>query len=836
MAAYEQENKEMGQQIEVSGQHVISQLEAVFDAMVDGVFVYDGSGKLIKTNAAARELLGGEELYRVPTTSLQEGVRRFRLRDPRGLPLSEEQWPVYRLLRGEEFKGTSAADVLIHTLAGQERILSLSGSPVRDRQGQVVGGVIIARDVTESRRMEEAKHRSEEMLQVALRNSSISIFRQDLDLRYTWMYNPPTSTPEFVVGKTDADFVSPELASYLAQLKRLVLTSGESIHEEVQVTGPGGLRFEQLTLEPLRDDAGNIVGLTGTSINITERKQLEQRTHRALEALLAMAQVMAQRTNPGQEISSGLRSMVQQIAVLTRDVLGCDRLSLHQLEPDTDRLLPLAVVGLSPEMEQLWWADQGQNTAPLSDRFEAPLAARLRQHETLILDLTIPPYNKYPNPYEVSSILIAPLTINGRLLGLLEMDYHSANHIYSDEEIVLAQAACRLVALVIEREQLMSTNQHLRELIELAHDAIIVRDPESSIQFWNQGARQLYGWTQEEALNQTAHALLATRFPISREVVDTSLAERGQWEGILQHTRRDGELLTVESRQVLVRDAAGQPSSVLEINRDITDRERLTQERAEAQAGERALRESNQMMDEFIGIAGHELRTPLTTVKASVQLASRQVKRVLTQEMSAADILRQLSLVQGHLTRSERQIAMQNRLIGDLLDVSRIHAGRLELHPDLCDIAALVREVVEDQQYLTPERQLKLSIDTTGEILVLADADRVRQVVSNYLSNALKYSEASKPVMIQIGVAAMQVRVSVCDEGPGLSPEQQTRVWERFYRVPDIEVKTGSGVGLGLGLHISRMIIERQRGQVGIESEPGKGSIFWFTLPLAEPS
>ena len=833
MPAYEQENKG---QMDAPVQQVIDQLEAVFEAMADGVFIYDDHERIIKTNIAGRELLGGVELYRSPSTSLQEGAERFRMRDSRGLPLGEEQWPVRRLLRGEEFKG--AADVLIETLTGEERFLSLSGSPVRDAQGRIVGGVIIVRDVTESRRIEEAKRRSEEMLQVALHNSSIAIFRQDRDLRYTWMYNPPTSTPEFVIGKTDADFVSPELAAYLTQRKRHVLISGESVREEVQITTPSGQRFELLTLEPLRDEGNNIVGLTGTSINITERKQLEQRTHHALEALLAMAQVMVQRTNPDQEISttSGPRSIARQIAVLASDVLGCERLSLQQLEPGTGRLIPLAVVGLSPEIEQVWWTNHEQNTAPLVESFEAPLVARLLRQETLILDLTTPPYNKYPNPYGTSSVLIAPLTLNGKLLGLLEMDYRGSDHVYSDDEIALTQAVCRLVALVIEREQLQASNQRLSELIELAHDAVIVRDPESCIQFWNQGAEQLYGWTKAEALDQTTHALLATRFPVSQESVDASLAERGQWEGILQHTRRDGAQLTVESRQILVRDSAGQPSSILEINRDITERERLTQERAEAQASERALRESNQMMDEFIGIAGHELRTPLTTVKASVQLANRQVKRVLTQEMPAAEILRQLSLVQGHLTRSERQIAMQNRLISDLLDVSRIHAGRLELHPDLCDIAALVREVVGDQQYLTPERTLELTIDTEDEILVLADADRVRQVVSNYLSNALKYSEANKPVAVRVQVAPTQVRVEVQDEGPGLSLEQQARVWERFYRVPDIEVKTGSGVGLGLGLHISRMIIERQRGQVGIESGPGKGSTFWFTLPLAELS
>ena len=177
---------------------------------------------------------------------------------------------------------------------------------------------------------------------------------------------------------------------------------------------------------------------------------------------------------------------------------------------------------------------------------------------------------------------------------------------------------------------------------------------------------------------------------------------------------------------------------------------------------------------------------------------------------------------------------MQNRLVSDLLDVSRIHADRLELHPELCNLITLIREVVEDQHYITPQRTLELSLNTPDEILVLADSDRIRQVVSNYLSNALKYSEASKPVQISVDLLDTQVRVSVHDEGPGLTSEQQQRIWERFYRAPGIEVRTGSGVGLGLGLHISRTIIERHDGHLGVHSHPPHGSTFWFTLPLAE--
>ena len=694
------------------------QLEAIYDAMADGVFVYDARAQLVRVNAAGRELLGGALLYS-PSSSLREGAARFRIRTAQGVPLAEEQWPVKRLLRGDEFNGKRSEDVLIQVLSGEERLVNLSGASIRDLQGQIVGGVIIIRDVT-------------------------------------------------------------------------------------------------------------------------EHKRPEQRTHRALQALIAMAQVIVRGNDRTDEVgsdqnaSSVSRRVAHQIAMLTCDVLGSERLSLHQVEPETERLLPLAVVGLSAEQEQMWWAEQERSTATLSQGVDPALVARLRQEEVLILDLSQPPYNELPNPYGIRSMLVAPLSLDGRLLGLLKLDYRGADHVYTDDEIALTQAAGRLIALVIEREELLASNQRLSELIELAHDAVIVRDAQSRVLFWNMGAEHLYGWTKQEALGQVTHTLFSTRFPLAREAVDAALAEHGQWEGTLLHTRRDGAQLTVESRQILVHDVAGRPSSTLEINRDMTDRENLMHERAEAQANEHTLREVNQLMDEFIGIASHELRTPLTTIKASVQLARRQLGRLLKQDMLPADTLRQLSQVQSHLDRTERQIAMQNRLVSDLLDVSRIHAGRLELHSAVYDLAMLVREVVEDQRSITPNRTLDLSIDTQGEILVLADADRVRQVVSNYLSNALKYSVATEPVAVHVEASTTQVRVSVRDQGPGLTPEQQQRVWERFYRVPNVQVKSGSGIGLGLGLHISRMIIERLHGQVGIESIPGQGSTFWFTLPRAD--
>ncbi len=134
---------------------------------------------------------------------------------------------------------------------------------------------------------------------------------------------------------------------------------------------------------------------------------------------------------------------------------------------------------------------------------------------------------------------------------------------------------------------------------------------------------------------------------------------------------------------------------------------------------------------------------------------------------------------------------------------------------------------------MAPTRLIHLELPAE-EVRVLVDAGSIGQVVTNYLSNAIKYSASDQPVDVTLRVEEHTARVSVHDEGHGLSHSEQERVWERFYRVPGIEVQSGSREGLGLGLHISRTIIERHQGQVGIQSIPGHGSTFWFTVPLAE--
>ncbi|GAC1361583.1 MAG: hypothetical protein NVSMB44_15450 [Ktedonobacteraceae bacterium] len=735
------------------------QLEAMLESVPDALFLVNQEGKTIRMNRAARALLPIEqqEEYNSFWRGTQMGAQLF-IRGIDGHALDPEEWPSARILRGEILTASNAIELILRGPDGRDLFVSVMGGPVCDAEQRVVGAVAVMRDVTENRVVvqrvltseHEAAERSRQLeatfnamtdgvvIYDALGNMQRvnAAYRQLIGLDKAPQHAKLTPAERGAMLALRDEYGRPLIGPRQPVQRMLageVFTASQAM--DIQVHTLDGREVQlNVTGTPMYDQEQRLTGGVLIFRDVTTRRKLERRTQEALEALLTMAEELVQLPEQAERQDATARTadgVSKPLAELIRRVLGCQRVSLTGVNQQTHELYSLAVVGLSPELERHWRERQsGFNLHEILSS-AVPLDPQ-KSNDPFVVDFTRPPLSDYSNPFGIQSMILAPMAIGQRMVGVLALDYGNTAHAYTQGELSLTRAVADLSALVIERE-------------------------------------------------------------------------------------------------------------------------RLLHEQAEAQANVLALHETNRMMDEFIGIAGHELRTPLTTIKASVQLANRQVGRLLSvPDTLPAAAEKQLTVVKGHLDRTERQIGMQNRLVSDLLDVSRIHADRLELHPELRDLVTVVRDVVEDQHYLTPQRTLNLSFNTSNtsntdnnnkaahangtpdEILVLADADRIRQVISNYLSNALKYSEASKPVSISVDLLDTLVRVSVRDEGPGLTLEQQQHIWDRFYRAPGIEVRTGSGVGLGLGLHISRTIIERHDGQIGVNSAPGHGSTFWFTLPLAE--
>jgi signal transduction histidine kinase len=234
----------------------------------------------------------------------------------------------------------------------------------------------------------------------------------------------------------------------------------------------------------------------------------------------------------------------------------------------------------------------------------------------------------------------------------------------------------------------------------------------------------------------------------------------------------------------------------------------------------RARREAaeSRLKDVFLGLASHELRTPLTCLKLNVQLVHHHLAGLDTR-------------LAERVAGLHHSVDRMTRLVDEMLSVAAISAGQLPLRLARCDLADLCRGIAAEQAQVA-QRALDLAVPD-GPVLVTADEDRLGQVLSNLVTNAFKYSPPERAVRVTLAVGDAEATVTVRDEGPGIPEEALPHVFERFYRVPGIQVRAGSYVGLGVGLYLSKAIVEQHHGRIWLDSTVGEGSAFSFALPLA---
>ncbi|HKW78942.1 MAG TPA: hybrid sensor histidine kinase/response regulator [Candidatus Limnocylindria bacterium] len=241
------------------------------------------------------------------------------------------------------------------------------------------------------------------------------------------------------------------------------------------------------------------------------------------------------------------------------------------------------------------------------------------------------------------------------------------------------------------------------------------------------------------------------------------------------------------------------------------------------------LEEVDRLKTQFLSMASHELRTPLTAVSGFIQVARRRVARAAEQGDPGIDWKQEATRAAETLELAQRQARRLGRLVDELLDVSRLQLGRVELQQREIDLVASVREVVERLRLLNTTHTFEFGADHESAP-VIADLDRIDQVFENLLGNAVKYSPNGGAVVIGLRVDGDQAHVTVRDQGIGIAADEIDNIFNLFYRSPD--PRAGHVGGLGLGLYISREIVTQHGGKLWAES-PGDGSTFHVTLPLA---
>lgn len=350
---------------------------------------------------------------------------------------------------------------------------------------------------------------------------------------------------------------------------------------------------------------------------------------------------------------------------------------------------------------------------------------------------------------------------------------------------------------------LQESEEYLASIVQTVRESLVVLDPDFRVISVNDHFLRTFKVSSEETEGQILYdlgngqwnipqfkLLLETILPTSNPV------EEFEVEHDFPHIGK--KLMLVNAHRIELENQF--KDRILIAIEDITDR-----------------REIERRKDDFLSIASHELKTPLTTIKGYVAMMDRLMPENSSDKFKSV------------VEKTGIYIDRLNNLISELLDVSRIQTGNIELHKKPFDFDKTVLEAVENIQSATKSHTIVVK-GTTG-VEYLGDESHIIQVINNLLSNAIKYAPQTSEVLVHLGLVSNYLKVSVTDYGMGIGPEDQKKIFERFFRVGEIQERFP---GMGIGLYICDQIIKNHGGSLWVDSEKGKGSTFSFTLPLNE--
>jgi PAS domain S-box-containing protein len=571
---------------------------------------------------------------------------------------------------------------------------------------------------------------------------------------------------------------------------------GTEVPLKVDRTGEGVLveAYLNLVYQPLHNAQGDIDGILAYSVEVTEQVQARHRVEELNRQLEAEKDALHQAEQEAQakagELTATFEAMTEGVVVSDSEGrakhTNAAFRAFFSLPADTD-----------PER----------------------LLSHKRNEGAIPRDLKGRPLPR--DQWAISRILRGERLSDTNTMDLMCRTTEEQDMYFNASGAPIRDAAGQIVGGVVvfrdvtERyrleQQLQYSERKLRMLVESNIFGMAVTDGAGRIYEVNDRYAQVVGYSKDELLSET--------FKWHQLVPPDSLEARAHMEETLLSTGA----LPPQERESLHKDGRHVP---ILIAGALFDKERDLALTVILDISEQ--KEAERRKQEFLSMVSHELRTPLQSIMGFIELA------LLYSDLLPGSLSPEAKDLTGKIETALKQalgrVHIEARLVGELLDVSRLEMHKFELSLQRENLVTIVRETVANQQAVRT-RYIELALPPDEVVPVIADAGRIGQVLTDYLTNALKYAPVDQAVAVHLEVTGIVARVSVRDQGPGLIPEEQQRVWERFYQVAAPGHRDPDG-GLGLGLAIARAIVEQHHGQVGVESAPGHGATFWFTLPI----
>jgi PAS domain S-box-containing protein len=373
---------------------------------------------------------------------------------------------------------------------------------------------------------------------------------------------------------------------------------------------------------------------------------------------------------------------------------------------------------------------------------------------------------------------------------------------------------------------------HLAAIVASSDDAIISKDLNGTVQSWNPAAERLFGYTAAEMIGRSIRTIIpADRQQEEDEVLAKMRAGVTVDHFETQRQAKDGRLVDISLTVSPIRDEAGRIVGASKIARDIGEHKRLLEERSRSAANEEAARremleaqnrrmqEASRLKSEFVANMSHELRTPLNSIVGFAELIADARFGPLPERYQGF----------ARIMHASAQHLLQ--LINDILDLAKVESGRIDFRPEAVDLSALVTETTAILSGLAGKRKIQMTVDVDPTLrTVHLDPMRLKQVLYNYLSNAIKFTQEGGRVALRVSPdGSDRFRIEVEDNGIGIRPDEEHRLFIEFQQLDAGTAKRFAGTGLGLAL--TKRLVEAQGGTVGVRSVFGSGSTFFATLP-----
>lgn len=712
---------------------------------------------------------------------------------------------------------------------GSYRWLSWNSTPVPDN-GLIYG---VVRDVTSQKNMEQALRESEQRYRILLENIPQKVFYKNRDSVYM-VANPSFSsdlgiTPEEIVGKTDYDFFPPDLAAHYQNDDRTIMESGQSMEMDEIYMANQELMTVHSIKTPVRDTEGCIVGILGVFWDITERKTAEAelvRSHRELSILYSIYKATVESLN--------VDLTLQHAQQVIRNMMEIDALAVYLLDSQQQLMRLHSFVGLNDH-----FADT-MKTIPVG---EGTVGRAVVIKKPVIMHIGDYPFENLKPALQSEGIAMLasfPLLAAGRPVGAISLLSKKPRTVNPDEQLLMMAIGQQMgVAVqnaqlyesvnrelrerILAEQALQESQQWLQEIIDQSAAIVYVKDTVGRYILVNRSWEALTGMDRSLAIGKSPFDFYPPDIANDLIKFDQPVLESGkahQFEETAVY--RSAEVRTFLVTKFPLFDADGRIVALGGWATDITERKRFEEETVHARE---AAESANRAKSQFLSTMSHEIRTPLNAIIGMADLLSET--QLSKEQRQFVDIYR---------TAGENLLDIVN----DILDISKIEAGQLDIHRQSFDLDELIEKTCDILALRAAAKgiDLFLDIDRSAMITVFGDPFRLQQILINLVGNAIKFTEQGYVLVEASAAPAGSLNeaphvcavISVKDTGIGIPLEKHEVVFDSFVQVDPTTTRKYGGTGLGLA--ISKRLVEMMGGTIDLESVPGVGSAFTCRISL----